>query len=151
VTALPTPTPTPPPSTRAEINTAAVDKSVRDFQAMTDRIGQDHFQGYTDLALVARDQALAQWISIFDARRVAGRWQVGATEVMSVTSDYIGKRQWRALSCIDVSGVDIVDKTGESFVSSSRPEVLSVTYTVEKALDDGVFYVVSDKQELGTC
>ena len=52
-------------------------------------------------------------------------------------------------ACLDVSGVDVVDETGNSVVPAGRPDRAAYDYTVER--DGDRWFVIEDLVEAKDC
>ena len=61
------------------------------------------------------------------------------TDVQATTKD--GKT-FTVTACVDVSGVDLVDKKGDSQVNPDRPDQQKYAYTVSRPADG--FFVTED-------
>jgi hypothetical protein len=106
---------------------AAAEEAYRAYQTVEDAIGHDGGAGLERLNTVATDEALESTNSSFASFREAGYRSVGETHFTDlVLQQYApnvaeGKGIVTAYVCLDVSDIDVLDKTETSVVSASRP------------------------------
>lgn len=138
--AIPTPTssspaPTttsPTPQSDSEIASEAASALVAKYYATVDRLGQQPSESLDALSTVATGVQLSAQQTALKSQRKANQKQVGNTkiaklDVQSVNLDNsdpdAGKVPTVQIDvCWDVSRVDVIDATGKSIVSSSRPD-----------------------------
>lgn len=129
----PAPTTTSPtPRSDSEIASEAASALVAKYYATVDRLGQQPGKPLDALSTVATGVQLSAQQTALKSQRKANQKQVGDTKiaelgVQSVNLDNsdpdAGKVPTVQIDvCWDVSGVDVVDATGKSIVSSSRPD-----------------------------
>jgi hypothetical protein len=129
----PAPTTTSPtPQSDSEIASEAASALVAKYYATVDRLGQQPTKSLDALSTVATGVQLSAQQTLLKSQRKANEKQVGDTkiaklDVQSVNLDNsdpdVGKVPTVQIDvCWDVSGVDVVDATGKSIVSSSRPD-----------------------------
>ena len=141
-------TPTPTALTPEEEDLRGAEQAVVALVAMTDQLGQDFTRRLDELYTVSRDQTVDTWIQILNLRRVNGQTQIGDSVLEDIQVAKNAEGLWDATACIDVSGVNVVDKDGKSVVSPDRPARVKYRYLIEK--DDGLFYVIED-EAVETC
>jgi hypothetical protein len=93
------------------------------------------------VSTVARDQAATQSRNTLGTYQAKGWTLVGQTVVKSASASTKDGKTFAVTACIDVSKVNIVDRTGKSVVKAGRPERQQYSYTVEKA-PQGFFVTV---------
>ena len=156
----PTPTPSPPshstiasPSATPTISAseAAVIARVNSYVAMLDKLSSNSKANLDELSTVARGKAADKWRQIILDDRSAGRRQTGSTK-LTLLSAKAGSsdQQWVVTMCLDVSGVDVVDRDGKSVVSKDRPDRVRDVLTVDQDTSSPKWYVTQDKVT-GTC
>ena len=128
-TTSPTPTPSPTEASKSpeDVATAAAEKAVHDYYAMTDasRQNPDTFNP-DDLKKVAVGTALADAQNSLAYTLSNEQRQTGSTKVTEITrtsvdlnpSDDVPVVELRV--CWDVSGLNVVDKDGKSVVPADR-------------------------------
>lgn len=98
---------------------------------------------------VARDQARAQMqtlLSTYAAKGLVQRGTSSLTDVVATTKD--GKA-FTVKACVDVSTVDLVDKSGASQVNPDRPDQQRYTYKVIRTAEG--FFVTEDSLKGKPC
>lgn len=128
----PTSTTSPTPQSDSEIASDAASALVAKYYATVDRLGQQPNKSLAALSTVATGVQLTAQQTALTSQRKANQKQVGDTkiaklDVQSVNLDNsdpdAGKVPTVQIDvCWDVTGVDVVDGTGKSIVSSSRPD-----------------------------
>ena len=129
----PAPTITSPtPQSDSEIASEAASALVAEYYATVDGLGQQPTKSLEALSKVATGVQLSAQQTLLKSQRKAQQRQVGDTklaklDVQSVDLDNsdpdAGKVPTVQIDvCWDVSGVDVVDATGKSIVSSGRPD-----------------------------
>lgn len=129
----PTPSTTSPtPQSDSDIASEAASALVTKYYATVDRLGQQPSQSLDALSAVATGVQLTAQQTALKSQRKADQKQVGDTkiaklDVQSVNLDNTDPDAGKVPTvqidvCWDVSGVDVVDATGKSIVSSSRPD-----------------------------
>ena len=142
-------TPTPTALSPEEEDLRGAEQAVVSLVALTDQLGQDFTRRLDELYIVSRDQAVDTWIQILNLRRVNGQTQIGNSVVEDIQVAKNAEGLWEATACIDVSGVNVVDKDGKSVVTPDRPARVKYRYLIEKGSDGG-FYVIED-EAVETC
>lgn len=142
-------TPTPTALSPEEEDLRGAEQAVVSLVALTDQLGQDFTRRLDELYTVSRDQAVDTWIQILNLRRVNGQTQIGNSVVEDIQVAKNAEGLWEATACIDVSGVNVVDKDGKSVVTPDRPARVKYRYLIEKGSDGG-FYVIED-EAVETC
>ncbi|MFL6108053.1 MAG: hypothetical protein ACJ72L_13915 [Marmoricola sp.] len=125
-------TTSPTPQSDSDIASEAASALVTKYYATVDRLGQRPSESLDALSTVATGVQLTAQQTALKSQRRADQKQVGDTkiarlDVQSVNLDNTDPDAGKVPTvqidvCWDVSGVDVVDATGKSIVSSSRPE-----------------------------
>ncbi len=129
----PAPTTTSPtPQSDSDIASEAASALVAKYYATVDRLGQQPSESLGALSTVATGVQLSAQQTALKSQREANQKQVGDTkitklDVQSVNLDNSDPKAGKVPTvqidvCWDVSQVDVVDATGKSIVSSSRPD-----------------------------
>lgn len=129
----PTPiTTSPTPQSDSEIASEAASALVAKYYATVDRLGQQPSESLDALSTVATGVQLTAQQTALKSQRKADQKQVGDTKIVKLdvqsvnldnTDPDAGKVPTVQIDvCWDVSEVDVVDATGKSIVSSSRPD-----------------------------
>lgn len=136
-------TTTPTPSTTTTTSTPSLSPAEKDLKAAADTISRywkvldglatNPTKSLNLVATVARDQAATQSRNTLGTYQAKGWTLVGQTAVKSASASTKDGQTFAVTACIDVSKVNIVDKTGKSVVKAGRPDQQQYTYTVEKA------------------
>lgn len=116
--------------------------------AKTDALAQDPTADIGDVAMVARDDAFNDELSVLLHNHKNGYVQLGSSKVIDPHAVLAGPATWSVTACIDVSGTDVVDKNGKSVISPSRAPRYGYSYSVIK---DGTKFFVTREQVTGTC
>jgi len=98
---------------------------------------------------IARAQALAQWQSTLSDYRSKGWVQHGNASVVDPVASKKSGKTFAVTACIDVSALDVVDKSGKSVVVQGRPQRQRYSYQVEKAPQG--FFVTVDTLKAEPC
>lgn len=116
---------------QAEVAAKAASAVVEDYYATVDHLSQRAEAPLSKLSMVATSVQLSAERALLEAQRDRGERQVGDTEVAQLTVQSVnldnsdpkaGKVPTVQLDvCWNVSKVDVVDATGQSVVSPSRP------------------------------
>jgi hypothetical protein len=139
----PTPTttnPSPTPTSGSQLAAAAASGVVRHYFATVDRLGRNPAEPLRQLAQVAASVQLSAQRRLIAQQREEGLRQTGDTKVAVLEVEAVnldnsdpaaGDVPTVAIDvCWDVSDVDIVDESGNSIVSASRPDTGWTRYTV---------------------
>lgn len=128
------------PTTDSDIAAAAADSVVREYFAVVDDLRQQPEKPLTALSAVATSGELSAQQRLIQSERRRGLKQVGDTrisglEVQSVNLDKSDPKAGKVPTaqvdvCWNVSDVDVVDKSGKSVVSPSRPDSGWIRFTV---------------------
>lgn len=116
--------------------------AVTRYWAVSDELASDPSKSLNLLSSVAQGQALAQRRVILTTYTSNGWVQKGAVVVSDVKASTSNGHAFAVSACVDVSGVDLVDKNGVSQVPASRPDQQRFTYTVSKTTKG--FFVTTD-------
>ena len=144
-TASPSATPTIPASEAAAVARA------KGFVAMLDKLSSNPKANLDELSTVARGKAADKWRQILLDDRSAGHRQTGSTK-LTLISAKVGSsdQRWVVTMCLDVSGVDVVDRDGKSVVAKNRPDRVRDVLTVDQDTSSSKWFVTQDKVT-GTC
>ena len=144
VSATSTPSSSPKKSETAEQRNARLaGEAIVAFWAKQDELASDPRPPLTELATVARGQALMQWQRNLTDMRSKGRKTVGRVTVEASPGVLDTETKlYQVSACVDVTKVNVVDKDGKSVVSAERLPRTRYTYKVQE--DDGQFFVVED-------
>lgn len=133
-----TATTTPPPD--SELASEAASVVLRKFYDVRNKLRQDPSQPLTLLDDVAISTQLAAQQRLFKKERKQGLHQTGETkiaklEVQSVNLDNSDPKSGKVPTvqidvCLDVSGVDVIDRDGKSVISPDRPDTGWIQYLV---------------------
>ena len=166
-TANPSPTPsspasttaTPTPPTDTELASEAASAALRKYYAVRNKLRQDPDMPLRRLGSVAVSSELAAQQNLVKNEREAGYRQVGKTKVAQLAVQSVnldnsdptgGKVPTVQIDvCADVSDVDFVDVSGESVISSERPDSGWIRFLVSNyewdANPDGGWRVASSQ------
>lgn len=144
-TASPSVTPTIPTSEAATVARA------KGYVAMLDKLSSNPKANLDELSTVARGKAADKWRQILLDDRSAGHRQTGSTK-LTLISAKVGSsdQRWTVTMCLDVSGVDVVDRDGKSVVAKNRPDRVRDVLTVDQDTSSSKWFVTQDKVT-GTC
>ncbi len=133
-------TATPTPPSDSEVASEAASAVLRRFYDVRNQLRQDPSQPLTLLDDVAISTQFAAQKQLFKKEREQGLHQTGDTkvvelEVQSVNLDNSDPKAGKVPTvqidlCVDVSGVDVVDKDGKSVISPDRPDTGWTQYLV---------------------
>lgn len=128
------------PTSKSGLAAEAASTTMRRYFATVDRLGQDRSLPLRGLAKVATSIQLSAQRNLLTQQRAEHQRQTGDTkiallQVQSVNLDNSGPAQGKVPTvtidvCWDVSNVDVVDRSGTSVVSASRPNTGWTRYTV---------------------
>ena len=119
------------------------------FWGVLDELASDPKKSLDKLAVVSRDQAIAQWRSNLTSYRRSGWKQVGDSTVLTAEAQAVGGRIFEVKACIDVSNANVVDRAGESVIAAGRQDRMEYSYKVQKAPEG--FFVTEDKLKGHPC
>ena len=149
-----TATPTPSASetkdeTPAERDARLAGEAVVALWAVVGELAADPSKDPKLLDTVARDQARAQWQTC--CRRTWQRVWCRRAVLRSPMSKPTSKdgKTFTVTACVDVSGVDLVDKTGTLTVNPDRPDQQKYSYSVAKTSEG--FFVTVDTLKGTSC
>lgn len=132
----PTRTPTDSAPARAE-------EAVVAFWRLRDELASDPSRGVTQLAEVARGQALDLHRRSLNAQAAQGWKQVGSTVVTAQSAKASDKSgEYMVTACVNVEKVNIVDAEGKSHVPPARPIKSAYSYTVQQ--EGSRWYLIED-------
>jgi len=144
-TASPTATTTIPASEAAAIARA------RGYVAMLDTLSSNPKANLDELSTVARGRAADKWRQIILDDRSAGQRQTGTTKLTLLSAKAgASDQQWVVAMCLDVSGVDVVDRDGKSVVAKNRPDRVRDVLTIDQDTNSSKWFVTQD-EVTGTC
>ncbi|WP_114907676.1 hypothetical protein [Ornithinimicrobium murale] len=125
-----TETSAPPTLSAEEQDEADATAALEHYHRVLDAVAQDEAD-IEAINAVAIGTAREQWITQFMFYREQGWTQRGGVdlEVLEVTHR---EDQIELTVCSDVSGVDVVDESGESIVTSDRPSESLVDFLLER-------------------
>lgn len=133
-----TPSPSAPATPEAEAQ-----KAVVAYWAALDVLASDPNASLSDLNVVARGQALRQWQRNLTELRGQAVKQVGNSVVREPKAVFDAASSLYAVTaCVDVSGVNVIDKAGKSVVLATREPRVRYTYKVQR--DASQYFVVED-------
>lgn len=142
VTSSASSTPTPSTSAAATAEEEA-QQAIVAYWAALDALASDPDKSLSDLNVVARDQALAQWQRNLTDLRGAGRTRVGNVVVRDSQATFDqASSLYTVTACIDVSAVNVIDKDGKSVVLATREPRVRYSYKVQRDADQ--YFVVED-------
>ena len=134
------PTTSASPSSPSDAASADATEAVRTYFTVVDQLRSDPATHLKKLKSVATSAQLNAVETLIGRQRDEGQRQTGATsinelEVQSVNLDNSDPKAGKVPTvvidvCWDVSKVDVLDKSGKSTVSSSRPDTGWTRYTV---------------------
>lgn len=142
------PSPTSKPTLSPTEN--AVAAAVTNYYKVTDELEQKPPRDpYKKLWTVAKDEAFDMWQDTVLQDVRSQQHQTGWTKVSSIDVGKPNKNKIRVNTCVDVSGIDFVDKQGKSVLKKSRKTAFSYTLLVRK--DKGDWFVVQDRDGSKKC
>jgi hypothetical protein len=128
------------PPSESEVASGAASALVRKYVAVVDRLRQDRRAPLSDLTSVATSAQLSAMRRLIGGERDKNLHQTGDTKVAELTVQSVnldnsdpkaGKVPTVQIDvCVDVSRVDVLDNSGKSIVSPSRPDTGWTRYTV---------------------
>lgn len=136
-----TTTSTPTPLTPAEKDLKSAEETIGRYWEVLDQLAADSKKSLNLISTVARGQAASQSRIELGTLQAKGWTQVGQSVVRSSSATTKDGKTFAVAACIDVSGVNVVDKAGKSVVKAGRPDRQQYTYTVSKA-PQGFFVTV---------
>ena len=143
-------TPTPTKSlTPEQQDLQDAEQSIVNYWKVLDEAAANPKSDLKALATVARAQALAQWQSTLSDYRSKGWVQHGNASVVDPVASKKAGKSFAVTACIDVSALDVVDKSGTSVVVPGRPQRQRYSYQVEKAPQG--FFVTVDTLKAEPC
>jgi hypothetical protein len=127
-----------PAQTPEDVAAVEAEERYREFLRVGDEVGQDGFVSADPFdAVTVLPERAYQETAFRNAQRTPGLRQIGTTQIasLSVTSVDLtpepgGYPEVVLQACLDVSGVDIVDGTGQSVVLPEREERSTSTVTM---------------------
>lgn len=138
--AAPSPTTSPRPTSPSDAASADAAKVMRSYFTVVSQVGQNPNSPLKRLQTVATGTQLQALETLHRSQRDQGRRQTGSTVinelwVQSVNLDNSNPEAGKVPTvvidvCWDVSGVDVLDRTGTSVVSRDRPDIGWTRYSV---------------------
>ena len=155
-TSAPSPTPTvvsstaSPTPTFSEGQRAANDVVLR-YRALIDQLRQQYKPDSTQILAVARDDAYDKWSRVLQDDFVYGWHQTGVAS-LTIKSTEPGKNasEWLVVACLDVTKIDIVDKSGKTTLAHPGG-INHIVYAVDQDSTSLQWYVMSEAFDGATC
>jgi hypothetical protein len=139
----PTPSPTQASSETAQERDARLaGEVVVKYWAAVDDLAAHPGANMNRLDPFARGQARAQMQTLLGTYAAKGLVQKGTSSLSKVKASTKDAKSFTVTACVDVSAVDLVDRTGDSKVNPDRPDQQQYSYTVVKAPEG--FFVTKD-------
>jgi hypothetical protein len=155
-TSTPSPTPsvvastTSPTPTLSEGQKAANDTVIK-YRALIDELRSQDMPDSARLATVARDSAYEKWTRVLQDDFVNGYHQTGVAVITIRSTDPgASARQWLVSGCLDVTKLDVVDKSGKTTLEHPGG-TNHVTYSVDQDPTTLRWYVMNETFDGGTC
>jgi hypothetical protein len=149
-TVNPTASSSSPPTTLSEGQKAANDVVVK-FRALIDELRSQDMPDSARLASVARDDAYEKWTRVMQDDFVNGYHQTGAAVIRIQSTDPgASARQWFVSGCLDVTKLDVVDKSGKTTLEHPGG-INHVVYGVDQDPATLRWYVTNEAFDGGTC
>jgi hypothetical protein len=129
----------------------AANEVVIKYRALIDELRSQDMPDSARLASVARDSAYEKWTQVLQDDFVNGYHQIGAG-VVAIKSIYPGAtpRQWLVSGCLDVTKLDVVDKSGKTTLQ--RPGGINhVIYIVDQDSTTLKWYVTDETYDGASC
>jgi len=144
------PSPTAASLSPAEQDKAAAGEAVLRYMRVYEDLSVNTTKPFDVIDTVAQGQAAEQMrVDLTDSRgkklRQTGEQQLGAP-VVSTTDG----KTFTVDACLDVTGVDVVDESGVSVVTSLRRDRQVFRYEVTKT-DKGFFVTLNEYEAVGPC
>lgn len=136
-----TTTTSPPSLSPAEKDLKAAADTIGRYWKVVDELAADPKKSLNLVATVARGQAADQSRIEVGTIQAQGWRQVGESVVASSKASTKDGKTFSVVACVDVSKVNVVDKSGKSVLRAGRPERQQYTYAVEKA-SQGFFVTI---------
>jgi hypothetical protein len=139
-----------PTPTLSESQRAANDVVVK-YRALVDQLRQQYKPDSTLLLAFARDSAYDKWSRVFQDDFVYGYHQTGVA-VLTIKSTDPGKsaRQWLVSGCLDVTKLDIINKSGKTTLEHPGG-INHIIHAVDQDPTTLKWYVTSETFDGGTC
>ncbi|HEY5231891.1 MAG TPA: hypothetical protein VIJ11_13495 [Galbitalea sp.] len=160
-TVIPTSVPSAKPVFASDADAlAAAKKAYVAYLAVSDEILIDGGANANRLLKVATAAELKKQMPGFDAAQSKHWRSTGATQIDSITLQRVdetaphGEGIVTVYACVDVSKVDVIDSSGSSVVSSTRPTASTFEATFNLVSRDPVRLILSDEepwQGVGIC
>jgi hypothetical protein len=129
----------------------AVNDTVIKYRALVDELRQQYKPDSTVLLEVARDAAYDKWRRVLQDDFVNGYHQTGVAVVTIKSTDKgATARQWLASACLDVTKLDVVDKSGKTTLERAGG-INGIVYTVDQDPSTFRWYVTNETFGGGTC
>lgn len=138
----------------SEKASSAVETLTQDYFATVDKVRQDPGVGGDDLKKYAAGTQLTAQQGFLDKARKLGQRQTGSTRLTKVLVQSINLSAKPATAtvdaCWDVSDVDVLDASGKSVVSPSRPDTGGTRFTVTQmtATDPATGWRITNGRDL---
>ncbi len=114
------------------------------FRILVDELRSQDMPDSSRLATVARDSAYEKWTQLLQDDFVNGYHQTGlAVMTIHSTDPGVSSRQWLVSGCLDVTHLDIVDKTGTTTLQHPGG-INHVVYSVDQDANTLRWYVTTE-------
>jgi len=139
-----------PTPTLSEGQKAANDVVIK-YRALIDELRSKDMPDSARLATVARDTAYEKWTRVLQDDFVNGYHQTGGAVITIKSTDPgASARQWLVSGCLDVTKLDIVDKSGKTTLQHPGG-INHVIYSVDQDPTTLRWYVTNETFDGGTC
>jgi len=137
-TASPVPTTTPVFASEAEALEAAREAYAA-YETLSDEILQSGGEQPERIAAVATGEAYTDALSGYENFRTSGYRLIGSPTATVTSLQTYSPTSVTAYVCLDVSGTDVVDQTGESIVAPDRPLKQPFVVTFDASENGSIF------------
>jgi len=139
-----------PTPTLSEGQKAADDVVVK-YRALIDELRSQDMPDSARLATVARDSAYEKWTRVLQDDFVNGYHQTGVALITIGSTDRgASAQQWLVSGCLDVTKLDVVDKSGKTTLEHPGG-TNHVIYSVDQDPTTLRWYVTNETFDGGTC
>ena len=139
-----------PTPTLSEAQTAANDVVV-EYRALIDQLRQQYKPDVSQLLAVSRGAAYDKWGYILQEDFVNGWRQTGVAVIaIKSTGQGTSARQWLVSGCLDVTKLDVVDKSGKTTLEHPGG-INHIIYTVDQDTTTSRWYVTNETFDGATC
>ena len=139
-----------PTPTLSEGQMAANDTVVK-YRALIDQLRAQYKPDISQLLTVSRGAAYDKWGYTLQEDFVNGYHQTGVAVITIRSTDPgASARQWLVSGCLDVTKLDVVDKSGKTTLQHPGG-INHVTYSVDQDPTTLKWYVTNETFDGGTC